>query len=177
MTIRSWVWKTRQIDYLGIFDELSSTLNINVARFARNFFCIFLKHQENNRCINPGKNEEITAFNRKLVEWQKFREIHQLFLMKVCILDAAALMRWWWEFLIWSILLEHFFQLDFGMRGFFFVSDHWRLLINKWWERKLKEVASLRLQPEKNSRCLIKCCQFYYLKLQCNALFNIRKRD
>ena len=82
------------------------------------------------------KNEEITAFNRKLVEWQKFREIHQLFLMKVCILDAAALMRWWWEFLIWSILLEHFFQLDFGMRGFFFVSDHWRLLINKWWERK-----------------------------------------
>ena len=122
------------------------------------------------------KNEEITAFNRKLVEWQKFREIHQLFLMKVCILDAA-LMRWWWEFLIWSILLEHFFQLDFGMRGFFFVSDHWRLLINKWWERKLKEVASLRLLPEKNSRCLIKCCQFYYLKLQCNALFHIRKRD
>ena len=87
------VCKTRQIDYLSIFDELLPTLNKNVARFARNFFGIFLKHQENNRCINPGKNEEITAFNRKLVEWQKFREIHQLFLMKVCILDAAALMR------------------------------------------------------------------------------------
>ena len=59
-------------------------------------FSVIFKHlvmQENNRCINPGKNEEITAFNRKLVEWQKFREIHQLFLMKVCILDAAALMR------------------------------------------------------------------------------------
>ena len=59
-------------------------------------FSVFFQtscYAKNNRCINPGKNEEITAFNRKLVEWQKFREIHQLFLMKVCILDAAALMR------------------------------------------------------------------------------------